>query len=289
MRFFFILFFVLFFGSLSWLIPEIYLSILVLGTGIPHIILGAKNSQRGLSSSFRVYWKKVLVMLLIPLSLILGFKFGALGLVFYFALHHAISETYSHKSFFEKNIFFNFLYCLIVLSSFLIACRGDFAAYDSLILCCYVVFLLSLLLLLFISKKHFYKLESIKGLLVSHPWLVLAPVLCLLTIFKPISWLVLILYHFAFWGMLPLFRNDIFKGNKERLKVFWKDAIIWNGLGLLSIGLIVVLSSQFVDFRLFQMIILLFHIATYWHISISFIISESNPEFINRIFLNKVH
>lgn len=289
MRFLFILFFVLFFGSLSWLIPEIYLSILVLGTGIPHIILGAKNSQRGLSSSFRVYWKKALIMLLIPLSLILGFKFGALGLVFYFALHHAISETYSHISFFEKNIFFNFLYCLIVLSSFLIACRGDFAAYDSLILCCYVVFLLSLLLLLSISKKHFYKLESIKGLLVSHPWLVLAPVLCLLTIFKPISWLVLILYHFAFWGMLPLFRNDIFKGNKERLKVFWKDTIIWNGLGLLGIGLIVVLSSQFVDFRLFQMIILFFHIATYWHISISFIISGANPEFIKRIFLNKVH
>ena len=289
MRFLFILFFVLFFGSLSWLIPEIYLSILVLGTGIPHIILGAKNSQRGLSSSFRVYWKKALIMLLIPLSLILGFKFGALGLVFYFALHHAISETYSHISFFEKNIFFNFLYCLIVLSSFLIACRGDFAAYDSLILCCYVVFLLSLLLLLSISKKHFYKLESIKGLLVSHPWLVLGPVLCLLTIFKPISWLVLILYHFAFWGMLPLFRNDIFKGNKERLKVFWKDTIIWNGLGLLGIGLIVVLSSQFVDFRLFQMIILFFHIATYWHISISFIISGANPEFIKRIFLNKVH
>jgi hypothetical protein len=33
----------------------------------------------------------------------------------------------------------------------------------------------------------------------------------------------------------------------------------------------------------------LFYIATYWHISISFIISGSNPEFIKRIFLNKVH
>jgi hypothetical protein len=288
-RFFFILFFLLFFGPLSWMLPEIYLTILVLGTGIPHILLGAKNSQRGLSSSFRVYWKKVIIMILIPMSLILGLKFGALGLVFYFALHHAISETYSYKSFFEKNVFFNFLYCLIVLSSFLIACRGDFTAYDALISCCYVVFFLSLISLLFISKKHFYKLESIKGLLVSHPWLVLAPVLCLLTIFKPISWMVLILYHFAFWGMLPLFRSDIFKGNQERLKVFWKDAIIWNGLGLLGIGLIVFLSSQFVDFRLFQMIILLFYIATYWHISISFIISGSNPAFIKRIFLNNAN
>jgi hypothetical protein len=101
--------------------------------------------------------------------------------------------------------------------------------------------------------------------------------------------MVLILYHFAFWGMLPLFRSDIFKGNQERLKVFWKDAIIWNGLGLLGIGLIVFLSSQFVDFRLFQMIILLFYIATYWHISISFIISGSNPAFIKRIFLNNAN
>jgi len=286
-KFFFIFFFLIIFGSLSWIIPEIYLTTLVLGTGIPHIILGAKNSQRGLFSSFRVYWKKVLVMILIPVSLVLGFKFGALGLIFYFAVHHAISETYSYKSFLKENSFFNSLYGLLILTSYLIACRADFLQYGFLIPGLCVVFAISLFLLLIIIRKHLLKLDSIKVLLVSYPWLIVAPALCLLTTFKPISWMVLILYHFAFWGMLPLFRSDIFKGNKDRLNVFWKDAIKWNGLGLLGIGLLVWLSTRFIDFRLFQMILLLFYIGTYWHISISFIISGANPSIIKRLFQTK--
>lgn len=288
-RFFFIILFLIVFGIFSWIIPEIYLTALVLGTGIPHIILGAKNSKRGLSSSFGVYWKKVLVMLLIPLSLVLGFKFGVLGLVFYFAIHHAISETYSYNSFLKENSFFNLFYGLLILISYLTACRGDFAEYNFLVPGFYVLFMISLILLLFITKKHFFKLNTMKALLVCYPWLIVAPVLCLFTIFKPISWMVLILYHFAFWGMLPFFRSDIFKGDKERLNIFWKDTIKWNGLGLLGVGLLVWLSKIYLDFRLLNMVLLLFYIATYWHISISFIISGANPEFIKRIFLNKTH
>ena len=283
-RLFFILLFILVFGPISWILPEIYMTTLVLGTGIPHIILGAKNSKRGFSASFRVYWKKAFLMLLIPMSFILGFKFGALGLIFYFALHHAISETYSHKSFFEKNTFFNSLYGLVVLTSFLIACRADFLQYDFLIPYCYVVFFMSLISLLFISRKHLFKLDAIKVFLVSYPWIVASPVLCLVTLFQPISWMVLILYHFCFWGMLPLFRSDMFKGNKDRLKVFCADAIKWNGFVLLGIVFIVFLSSQFGNFKLFQIILLLFYVATYWHISISFIISSANPKVIKRLF-----
>jgi hypothetical protein len=283
-RLFFIFLFLLFFGILSWIIPEIYLSILVLGTGVPHIILGAKNSKRGLSSSYSIYWKKVLLLSLIPLSLVLGFKFGAIGLVFYFAIHHAISETYSNKSFLKQNSFFNALYGLLILTSFLIACRSDFVKYEFLIPGFCLVFAISLLLLLLFTRKHLYKMDSIKALLVSYPWLIVAPALCLLTLFKPISWTVLILYHFVFWGMLPLFRRDIFKGDKDRLKVFWKDAIKWNGMGLLGIGLLAFLSTYFADFRLFHIIFLLFYIATYWHISISFIISGANPSIIKRLF-----
>jgi hypothetical protein len=289
-RLLFIFLFLLIFGVLSWIIPEIYLSVLVLGTGIPHIILGAKNSKRGLSSSLGVYWKKVVIMMLIPISLILQVKFEVLGLVFYFAIHHAISETYSYKSFLKENSFFNTLYGLLILTSYLIACRADLMEYKFLIPGLWLTFAISLLLLLlFITRKNFYKMDAVKTLLVSYPWLIVAPALCLLTSFKPISWMVLILYHFAFWGMLPLFRSDIFKGDKERLKVFWKDAMKWNGLGLLGIGLLALWSTSYVDFRLFQMILLLLYVATYWHISISFIISGANPEFIRRIFLNKVH
>lgn len=286
-RIFFIFFFILIFGSLSWIIPEIYLTILVLGTGIPHIILGAKNSQRGLFSSFRIYWKKVLVMILIPLSLVFGFKFGVLGLVFYFAVHHAISETYSYKSFLKENSFFNSLYGLLILTSYLIASRANFVQYKFLVPGFCVVFAISLLLIVCITRKYLYKMDSMKAMLVSYPWLIVAPALCLLTIFKPISWMVLILYHFAFWGMLPLFRSDLFKGNKDRLNIFWKDAIKWNGLGLIGIGLLAWLSTIFQDFRLFKIIILLFYIATYWHISISFIISGANPSIVKRLFQTK--
>ena len=286
-RLVFILFFMIIIGALSWVVPKIYLMTLVLGTGIPHIILGAKYSKSGLSLAFNVFWKKAFVLILLPLSFILGIKFGALGLVFYFALHHSISETYSHKSLFEKNIFFNFVYGSLVLSSYLIACRDDFLKYKFLNYGCYVVFVISLIVIIILTRKHLFKLDSIKLLLVYHPWLLGAPVLCLFTFFSPISWMVLILYHFAFWGMLPIFRRDIFKGNKSRLDMFWNDAIKWNGLGVLGIGLLAWWSTRFGDFRLFQGVALLFYIATYWHITISFIISGANPPFIKRLFFTK--
>jgi hypothetical protein len=54
-------------GALSWVVPKIYLMTLVLGTGIPHIILGAKYSKSGLSLAFNVFWKKAFVLMLLPL------------------------------------------------------------------------------------------------------------------------------------------------------------------------------------------------------------------------------
>lgn len=286
-RLVFILLFIPIIGSLSQVVPEIYFTSLVLGTGIPHIVLGAKYSKRGLELAFSNYWQKMFVLMLLPLSIILGIKFGSLGLVFYFALHHSISETYSHKSLFEKKGIFNFLYGALVLSSFLIACRNDFLQYDFLFFWCYLLFFCSFFILLIMIRKHFFKLESIKVLLVTHPWLLGAPVLCFLAFFNPISWTVLILYHFVFWGMLPFFRKDLFQGNKPRLRIFWKDAIKWNGLGILGIGLLAWYSTVFSDFRLFQLVLLMFYIATYWHISVSFIISGANPTFIRRIFIQK--
>ena len=283
-RLFFIIFFPCVFGALSWIVPEICLIILVLGTGVPHIILGIKYSKSGLLNTFNVFWKKSLVFLLIPLSIIFGIKLGGIGLVFYFALHHSISETYSHKTTFNKPLFFDFLHGSLVFSSFLIACRGDFSIYKSLLLGCYILFFTSFSLLLILGRKHLFKLNSLKNLIISFPWILAAPVLFILTYSLPISWLVLILFHFSFWGMLPFFRKNLFKKNKSMLKSFWKDAIKWNTLGIIGFAILAWLSYNFIDFRLFQLMVLIFYIATYWHISISFIISDANPLFIRNFF-----
>ena len=272
-------------GSFSWIVQEIYFTTLVLGTGIPHIILGAKYSKRGLQNAFNNYWNKILILLFLPLSLILGFRFGAVGLIFYFAVHHAISETYSHKSLFQNNGLFNLAYGTLVGSSFLIACRNDFIEYNFLFFWCYLLFFASAVTLIIFIKKHYFKINSVKELLQTHPWLLGAPALCILTIFNPISWLVIILYHYVFWGFLPLFRSDMFQGDKSKLKTFWKDAIKWNGLGIIGIGLLVFISIKQIDFRLFQLILLAFYIANYWHISVSFVISGANPQFVRRLFV----
>lgn len=279
-----ILTFVTIIGSLSWVIPKIYFTSLVLGTGIPHIILGARYSRSGLQMAFNNYWKKAYILLLIPLSLFFGIGFGAIGLIFYFALHHSISETYSHKSLFQNSGLFNFAYGSLVFSSFLIACRDDFIQYSFLFFWCYLMFFVSCITLIIFIKKHFSKINSVKELFLAHPWLIGAPVLCTLTIFKPISWTVLILYHFVFWGLLPLFKKEMFNGNTSKLKTFWKDTITWNAFWIIGIGLLTFYSKMIVDFRMFQIILLGFYIATYWHISVSFIISGANPPFVKRLF-----
>lgn len=284
-RLYLILFFTTIVGSLTWVVEEIYFTTLVLGTGIPHIILGAKYSKRGLQNAFNNYRNKTLILMFLPLSLIFGFNYGAVGLIFYFAIHHAISETYSHKSLFQNSGLFNLAYGILVGSSFLIACRNDIIEYSFLFFWCYLLFFASAITLIFFIKKQYIKIDSVKELLQTHPWLVGAPVLCILTIYNPISWYVLILYHYVFWGFLPLFRRDMFQGDKSKLKTFWKDAIKWNGLGTIAIGLLVYISAKQVDFRLFQMILLAFYIGNYWHISVSFVISGANPQFIRRLFL----
>ena len=284
LRLLFTLLFIVIFGALSWVVPDMFLTVMVLGTGVPHMILGVKYSKSGISNAFNVFWKKGLVLLLIPLSFILGIKFGGLGLVFYFGFHHSISETYSHKSLIKKPMFFNFVYGLLVYSSFLIACRDDFLTYRHLLSFCYIMFFISVVLLIILTRRHLFKLDSIKSLIISHPWILAAPILFIFTLYSSISWLVLILYHFTFWGMLPVFRENLFQGNISKLKVFWRDALKWNGIGIIGFGLFAWLSYWSKDFRFFQLMILLFYIGTYWHISISFIISGANPPIIKNLF-----
>ena len=287
MRLKLILFFVLILGPISWVIPEIYLSTLVLGTGFPHIILGAKYSKRGLEIAFSNFWQKALLLILIPISLFFGIKYGAIGLVFYFALHHSLSETYSHKSLFQNNGIFNLTYGTVILSSFLVACRSDYMEYKFLFLWVYLLFSGSFLGLLIVIRKNFSSLKSTKLLFFNHPWILGAPLLTICSLINPISWNVLILYHFLFWALLPLFRKEMFEGNQSKLKIFWTEAKIFYGFGILAMSLLAWFSINYVDFRLFQLTVLSFYILTYWHISVSFIISGANPSFIKNIFIAK--
>lgn len=282
-RLVFLLIFLLILGPLSWVTNDILLSAVVMGIGFPHIILGVKYSRRGLENAWNVKQRKGFLMLLIPLSILLGLKFGGLGLVIYFGLHHAISETYAHKSLFENKTRFTGAYFMLILSSYFIACRDDFTQNKFLIIFCVIALFMASIAMLFLFKSYKLKTQNLKHLVINYPWLVAAPLLVLFSLIKPISWNVLILYHFIFWGILPFFRKDMFINNKKGLKSFWKDAIVWNGTWLLAIGLLALWSSIYVDFRVFQVALLLLYIATYWHISLSFIISGANPSWLKKL------
>jgi hypothetical protein len=123
-----------------------------------------------------------------------------------------------------------------------------------------------------------------KQFLIEYPWLLGAMVMLMLSFIKPFAWQVLILFHFTFWGVLPVFRKAMFERGSKQLKIFWKDAWQWNGSWLIVIGALATWSYINKDYRLFELMLVGFYIATYWHISVSFIISGANPSWIRQIF-----
>lgn len=285
-RLVFILTFFSAFSGLSLIISETWFTALVLATGIPHILLGAKYSSRGFSNAWAVSWQKALLLILFPICFIVGVEWPVLGLVIYFGIHHGISETYSNVSKSVRNRVFTLAYFTLVACGYFFACRNDVLIGNSSVVLYSLIALTvaAMAIALFEAKTLLSKDFRIKDYVLKYPWLIGTPFLIGISLIIPVSWKILILYHFTFWGLLPLFRKSMFKNNATGLKKFWKDAIVWNGSWLIIMSMLAVYSNHYVDFRIFQFILLAFYIATYWHITVSFIISGANPSWIKRIF-----
>jgi len=275
-----LLFIPVFFIVLSpilWNLPQPWIVALVLGTGFPHIFLGIKYSRKGTERSWSFLASKCILCFLIPISLIFGFAFEPIGLILFFALHHALSETYGHGQ--NTKPFVTLTRFLLIITTYLIACQGDVFIAELPLVFSGVPALLALLLLHQVTRAQVKLADAV----IQSPWIVGAPVVMALSTYQSIPWEAFILFHFAFWGALPLFRKSMFRNNAHAKRMFWRDALIWNGSGLALFCALTLFSFYALDFRIFELSLLAFYSMTYWHISASFFISKANPSWLNSI------
>lgn len=264
-------------SPILWNLPQPWIVALVLGTGFPHIILGIKYSRKGTERSWSFLWSKCVLCFLIPISLISGFSFEPIGLVLFFALHHALSETYGHGQ--NTATLMTLTRFLLIITTYLIACRGDVFISELPMAFTGLPMLFALLLLRQYTRAEVKLIDSV----IQSPWIVGAPIVVGLSTYQAIPWEAFILFHFAFWGALPFFRKNMFHKAADAKRIFWRDALIWNGSGLAIFCALVLFSYFAMDFRIFELTLLAFYSMTYWHISASFFISKANPNWLNSV------
>lgn len=275
-----LLFIPVFFFVLSpvlWNLPQPWIVALVLGTGFPHILLGIKYSRKGTERSWGFLSSKCALCFLIPISLIVGFSLEPIGLILFFALHHALSETYGHGQ--STSSFVTLTRFLLIITTYLIACQGDVFISELPIAFTAVPLLFAFLLLHQLTRAQIKLTDAV----IQSPWIVGAPIVMALSTYQSIPWETFILFHFAFWGSLPLFRRNMFRKDADAKRIFWRDALIWNGSGLAIFCALTLFSYFALDFRIFELTLLVFYSMTYWHISASFFISKANPNWLNNV------
>ena len=265
-----------------WTLPQEWIVALILGTGFPHVLLGIKYSKRRMEAVWTQPWMKSFLVLLIPASLVMGFSsWGMYGLILYFGLHHALSEAFAHRREGFESLHYQPWVFLLTLVTYLFVCREDVfttgvpvwlgAAWISVILSSWLL----------IAKNRSVPMRRV---LEGFPW-ILGSIACIgMSFYRPIPWENFILFHFVFWGMLPLFRKNMFRDNETAKRQFWKDAVHWNGVGLASMSILTIWSGLVLDFRFVQFLLLVFYALTYWHITSAFVVSGANPNWIKRIF-----
>lgn len=264
-------------SPILWNLPQPWIVALVLGTGYPHIFLGIKYSRKGTERSWGALPTKLFLCLFIPISLIFGFSFEPIGLILFFALHHALSETYGHGQ--NTTPFVTLMRFLLIITTYLIACRGDVFISELPMAFTAVPLLFAFLLLHQLTRARVKLTDAV----IQSPWIIGAPVIMALSTYQSIPWETFILFHFAFWGALPLFRQNMFRKDADARRIFWRDAIIWNGSGVIIMSALTIGSYDASDFRIFELLLLLFYSFTYWHISASFLISKANPSWLKSI------
>ncbi len=261
----------------------IFLHAIVLGTGFPHVILGLRYSRRGLSAAMNQMTSKLILLIAVPLGILaITYEWDLLALVFYFGLHHALAETYFEKvKPSVRDSWKRGLLVVSIFSSYLFATRADIGlsyAFNTTML---AISLTSSSIYLSLNRVKLFDKSKILGYLNNHSWAIIGPSLAIFAIWSPIDWKIIILYHFAFYGLLPLLKKDMVHGAKR--KQFWIEGAVWNGLGLLFFLMLAVVAIKWNKPSVIYIPTQCFLALTYLHITWSFLISPANPEWIKRI------
>ncbi len=275
-------------APLSWVLPLKYLTALTLAAGFPHVILGLKYSRRGLERAWRSPRPRLALLVFMGLTPVtFAAEWNVEILVIYFGIHHAISEVYSRgPSVSGESRINRGIYWLLIFAGYLFASRDDLSFIPNLPVLSLAIFGILLALLIyriFDSTGNSDNFSGLKCIIERYPWIFAASLLVAISCYSPLSWQVFILYHFTYWGLLPLFRTSVFRGDTEREQIFWKDNLLWTSGFTLTIVAVCLICRHERDWRVFSAIVLLFHSLTYFHISISFLISGANPSWIKRL------
>ena len=184
----------------------VFLHAIVLGTGFPHVILGLKYSRRGLSGAMGRITSKLLLLISVPLGILaITYEWDLLVLVFYFGLHHALAETYFEKE--KGNVHKPWKRGLLVVSifsSYLFATRADIGFSHAFNATMLAISLTSSLIYLFFNRVELLDKSKFLDYLNNHIWAIIGPGLAVFAIWSPIDWKIIIMYHFTFYGLLPL-------------------------------------------------------------------------------------
>lgn len=252
-------------------LSEENLAAVVFGLGYAHYGLGLKYSKRGVENAWtKSRPKALLIGAVIGAFLLAGKEWAVPGIVTYFGVHHAISEAYfSPESPSIRNA-----HGVVVLGTYIsiIFRQLQYVPYGQEL--GWVLTAAGIIALLAASKGNR------QGLIQRFPWLIIGPAFLVISHWVPVTWLVLTLFHFVFWAMLPLLRPGMIKG--DALKKYWKETAWTNGLCVLgTVGLLkfAYAAGNSIPFSAMRG---LFYAWSYLHISWSFVVSGANPKWVKR-------
>ena len=253
------------------------------GLGLAHIGLGLVYSKNGIDSLWQQgRWAKAAFLLALPLSLWAGlhpFRFEVVTL--YFGLHHAIHESQFDR---RASAPFKSAVFVVVLASYLLAVAPVAELVNPVAVAAVGLTAWGFALWQIGQVRRSGRTDSPLaklGWVRNYPWLIMAPLVVLVALILPLSWPSMGYYHYAFYGLLPLFSDHKMPAGARQQ--FWRQSIWVHGLGMAAmVGLWAIAVSKDV-WWLFQTFVLAFIVATNVHISWSFFISGANPEWVRRL------
>lgn len=272
--------------ALSKSLDNLIFVALILGSGYPHVLLGLRYSQRGLKEAWQSQTAKIVLLLIVPLGLLAPtFDWNVMALMLYFGLHHAISETFFGRGRDEESAYRKPLMVLLLFVSYTFSIKGNFYLPYLAKVGLAAVGTVSFFWILFLSRGLLKRPSERRDFFNRESWVFIGPALAVIANWAPVDWKVYILYHFAFYAFLPLLKEGVLP--KEKLKKFWMEGALWNGLGIiLFLTVALQLRSSGGAFEVVWIASLnLFYGLTYIHISWSFLISGANPSWIRRLLL----
>lgn len=251
--------------------------------GFPHYFLALYYSKRGIANVWNHPRGIGLLLAFLPLSFLPWFLPTPVIvklLVLYFAIHHAMSEVYFDAKDHSKQL--RTAHWWAVVSSYFAITGHHLHSALPFQAIGWVGTLVFTTVFFLIAKRE--NGLSLPSMLRTCPWIFLGPLVALAGEWVYLDWRFLINWHFVFWLFLPYLRKGMF--TQQKLRSYW----LQNGFMTLALLLLIMwmnnpkfLIGQELGHGLKLGLRNFFFTWSFLHISLSFLVSGGNPDWIKRI------